>query len=201
MSAILIDVPGLFEPDERETEANFKELSKALKLDYMFKLVFVLRADSRGPSDKDLILMSRVNSCVRNADAEAKVEFQVIINQITSTEMYDMYQKELAFDNFESFFSTLHIKDYSFDISIRKVLLFMHDKEKLNNKGFATDILNMLANHIAIRVSLVKDVSVTNEELTAFEIARAHTSSFFAGALTTLGLIAYFFPSFQSGIV
>ncbi|KAG0237572.1 hypothetical protein BGW41_008372 [Actinomortierella wolfii] len=191
--AVLIDVPGLFEPDERGMEENCKELTKALGEPYLFKLVFVLKADNRGPSNQDLTLMSRVNSCVLDADAQAKVEYQVIINQTTNTEMYNMYQKEVAHDNFQSFFSTLRIKNYSFDISIKNVLLFMQDDCKLQNKGFAKAILELLAEHVAIRVSLVRDVSVTNEELTTFEIARAHTSSFLAGVITTLGVIRYVF--------
>ncbi|KAF9969470.1 hypothetical protein BGZ73_008179 [Actinomortierella ambigua] len=189
-AAVLMDVPGLFEPNRHQTEVNCVLLTKALRRDYRFKVVFVLKAENRGPSDQDLVLMSVVNKCVRDADSLNKVEFQVIVNQIQDDDVYRMYEKEVARDNFASFFAKLQIENFSFDINIRKVILLMHDKAKLEKKGFAADILKMITGHIAIKVSLVNDIHVTNEELTLFESARAHTATFFAGAVAGMSIIA-----------
>jgi len=47
---VLIDVPGLYEPDESETKHNANELTKALsKKGYDYKLYFVMKAENRGP--------------------------------------------------------------------------------------------------------------------------------------------------------
>ncbi|KAG0269896.1 hypothetical protein BGZ95_001862 [Linnemannia exigua] len=189
--ALLIDIPGLFEPNEQGTKGNCEALTRALRKNYNFKLVFVLKADNRGPSDQDLVLMSKVNSSVREANAMSKVDFQVIVNQIMDTEIYDMYQKEIAHDNFRSFFAKLKIENFSFDIHIKNVRLFMYNKDKITSEGFAYEILKLLTEQTAIRVSLLKDISVTNEELTIFEIARAHAGSFAAGVATTLGVVAW----------
>ncbi|KAF9141403.1 hypothetical protein BG015_001302, partial [Linnemannia schmuckeri] len=125
MSAVLMDIPGLFEPNEQETKNNCEVLTRALRRNYNFKLFFVLKADNRGANDQDLVLMSKVNSCVREANALRKVEFQVIINQIMDKDVYNMYDTHVAHDNFRSFFATLKIEGYSFDIHIKHVYLFM----------------------------------------------------------------------------
>ncbi|GJJ77437.1 hypothetical protein EMPS_09796 [Entomortierella parvispora] len=193
--AVLMDIPGLFEPDEKGTKGNCKVLTRALKKDYNFKLVFVLKADNRGPSDQDLVLMSKVNSSVREANAQRKVEFQVIVNQIMDDDVYDMYKQFVAHDNFRSFFGKLKIENFSFDIQIKTVSLLMHDKGKINNDGFAKEILMILRGQTAIKISLLKDISVTNEELSLFAIARAHAGSFFAGAAAATGVIAWIISS------
>ncbi|KAK3835561.1 MAG: hypothetical protein J3R72DRAFT_424275 [Linnemannia gamsii] len=189
--AMLIDIPGLFEPNEQGTKGNCEALTRALRKDYKFKLVFVLKADNRGISDPDLVLMSKVNSSVREANAQSKVDFLVIVNQIMDTDVYDMYKKHIAHDNFRSFFATLEIKNFSFDIRIKSVSLFMYNKDKISSEGFAEEVLKVIAGQTAIKVSLLKDISVTNEELTIFEFARAHVGSFFAGVATTVGVVAW----------
>jgi GTP-binding protein EngB required for normal cell division len=197
MAAVLMDIPGLFEPNEQETKGNCEVLTRALKKDYSFKLVFVLKADNRGATDQDLVLMSRVNSCVREAGAMDKVEFQVIVNQIMDEQVYNMYERHVAHDNFRALFATLEIKGFSFDIRIQQVHLFMFNKDKIDKGGFASDILKLLFRQTHIRVSLLEDISVTNEELTFFEVTRAHAGSFLAGVATTVGFFAYFFALFQ----
>ncbi|KAG0237571.1 hypothetical protein BGW41_008371 [Actinomortierella wolfii] len=98
-----------------------------------------------------------------------------------------MYQRHIAYDNFKSFFSKLKIKKYSFDISVNKVLLLMHDVSKLENNEFAPDILNLLTGQAAVSISLVKEVSAANEELEEFEKERADFNSGFLLGAAVMG--------------
>lgn len=64
------------------------------------------------------------------------------MNQIMDKAVYDMYQEEMAFDNFESFFDTLEedkeigLRGLSFKISIDSVMLLMFSEEDVYNQRF-----------------------------------------------------------------
>ncbi|KAF9212101.1 hypothetical protein BGZ59_007200, partial [Podila verticillata] len=84
----LIDVPGLFEPNDKETRFNAEKINFALSLGFNYRLYFVLKADNRGPDDKEMVMMSRINECVRKSDG-SQMSFGVIVNQIPSEEVGD----------------------------------------------------------------------------------------------------------------
>ncbi|KAG0310538.1 hypothetical protein BGZ99_000324 [Dissophora globulifera] len=142
-SVVLMDIPGLFEPEEDATQKNAKILTEALRMDYDFKLFFVLKACNRGVNDEDLILMSKVNECICQAQTKTKIDFRVIINQIMDDEVYNLYRDIMAIDNFRSFFAHLKISGYSFnDIRIENVLLLRFDAAKPLRNEFRSEILS-----------------------------------------------------------
>ncbi|KAF9382714.1 hypothetical protein CPB97_006997 [Podila verticillata] len=85
----LIDVPGLFEPDDGKTQSNAKKLTEALSRNYEYKLYFVMKASNRGPDDRELVMMARVNESIKQVSG-CRVSFRVIVNQIMSQEVYAM---------------------------------------------------------------------------------------------------------------
>ncbi|KAF8986331.1 hypothetical protein BGZ52_009093 [Haplosporangium bisporale] len=48
----LIDVPGLFEPSNKETQPNAQKLNEALSLGYSYQIYFVLKAGNVDPTTK-----------------------------------------------------------------------------------------------------------------------------------------------------
>ncbi|KAG0018705.1 hypothetical protein BGZ82_000367, partial [Podila clonocystis] len=74
----LVDVPGLFEPDDNETQFNAKKLRT--------------QAFNRGPDDRDLLMMSKINKCIRQANG-SRVSFRLIVDQIMDQRVYDMYKR------------------------------------------------------------------------------------------------------------
>ncbi|KAF9382713.1 hypothetical protein CPB97_006996 [Podila verticillata] len=135
---MLVDVPGLFEPDDKETLFNARKLTQALSKGYDYKLYFVMKATNRGPEDRDLVMMSKINDCIRQADG-SRVSFRLIVNQIPNEEVYEMYKDSLANDNCESLFKIMaeEIPEFAFDIKIDGVTLLMFNTEAANNRGFA----------------------------------------------------------------
>ncbi|KAF9112124.1 hypothetical protein BGX27_003937 [Mortierella sp. AM989] len=118
----LIDAPGLFEPMDKKSENSIRELKVLLRRGYDCRVYFVLKSSNRGPTDDELSMIADVNNCVREA-GDAKVSYRVIVNQIMEQEIFDMYNENLASDNFRSLFSTLRIKNLSFNIKIDRVIL------------------------------------------------------------------------------
>ncbi|KAG0306104.1 hypothetical protein BGZ98_002968 [Dissophora globulifera] len=100
-------------------------------MDYDFKLFFVLKASNRGVRDEDLILKSKVNECICQAQTKSKIAFRVIINQIMDDEVYNLYRDNMAIDNFRRFSADLKISGHKFTkIHIDNVLLFRFDTIK-----------------------------------------------------------------------
>ncbi|KAG0282416.1 hypothetical protein BGZ96_000494 [Linnemannia gamsii] len=173
---LLVDVPGLFEPDNKRTKRNAELLSEALKKGYDYKLYFVLKASNRGPDDADMVMMSRINECIQQANG-AKVSFRVIINQIQDDEVEKMYRTEVAEDNFKSLFESLDIENFSFDINIDSVTLVRFNEQAVKNRD--ADQYKILRDTISsevreqkkARVSLVKDIELTNEDLKLYQKA------------------------------
>ncbi|KAG0310539.1 hypothetical protein BGZ99_000325 [Dissophora globulifera] len=187
--AVLMDIPGLFEPDQNGTERNATVLTEALKMRYDFKLFFVLKADNRGVGDADLILMSKVNECIRQAQTKVRIKFRVIINQIMDDDVYNMYETSVAVDNFRGFFAGLTIKGYSFsDIHILSVLLLRFDKQKILRNEFSPEILSDVTRQRNVPVSVTANISVSNEEILGFKEARSRLPDFFAGVGVTVAL-------------
>ncbi|KAI9241264.1 MAG: hypothetical protein BYD32DRAFT_406351 [Podila humilis] len=167
---VLIDVPGLYEPDDDETQRNANELTKALsKKGYDYKLYFVMKADNRGPLNSDLVMMSKVNQCIKKVDG-SRVSFRIIVNQITDQEVYDLYEQRLANDNFATLFKSLKIPGYSFDIKIDKVLLLRFSKEHVRRRGFKDVIAADVFDHSQTAIN-VEELKVSNEDLSLFEAA------------------------------
>ncbi|KAG0258049.1 hypothetical protein BG011_003562 [Mortierella polycephala] len=165
---ILIDIPGLFEPNEKETVLNAKKLNDALRRPYTFKLYFILMANNRGPTNEELVLMSKVNECVRQVDTKISVEFRVIVNQIQSDDVYIMYDQYVAQDNFQGMFSKLEIEGFSFDIRISKVLMLRYDEYMIEKKLFRDILLDDIRSQPGVHISLLKDISATNKDMTTF---------------------------------
>ncbi|KAF9180777.1 hypothetical protein BGZ51_005898 [Haplosporangium sp. Z 767] len=166
---VLMDISGLFEPNEEETVLNAKRLNEALQMPFIFKLYFVLMASNRGPTDEELVLMSKVNRCLRQVDAKTKVEFRVIVNQIQNDDVYRMYDQRVAQDNFQSYFSKLEIEGFSFDIRISKVLLLRYDEDMVEKRLFKNILLDDIRSQPGVYVSLLKDISATNKDVTTFK--------------------------------
>ncbi|KAG0023100.1 hypothetical protein BGZ80_010402 [Entomortierella chlamydospora] len=126
---LLMDVPGMYEASNERTKQNASQLTEALSKGYNYKLYFVLKADNRGPPDPELVMMAKVNECVKQING-AKVTFRIIVNQINDAATYNMYRDELAYDNFKSFFEALDgLEDFSFDINIDHVELIRFDEK------------------------------------------------------------------------
>lgn len=66
---MLIDVPGLNESNEKEAQPNAKRLTHALSRGYDYKPHFVAKADNRVLTSPDLVLMSKINKCVKKLTA------------------------------------------------------------------------------------------------------------------------------------
>ncbi|KAF9165232.1 hypothetical protein DFQ26_000390, partial [Actinomortierella ambigua] len=165
---LLVDVPGLFEPKKEATKRNARMLTEALRRGYRYNLTFVLKASNRGFEHADLLMMSKVNECVRQADG-AKITFKVIINQIMDDAVYDMYDKTVVKDNFQCQLAELKEEGYHFDISIKSVLLLRHAQDFAQNTTFK-DVLTKFecSWQQKAHVVLDKDISATNEDLYDF---------------------------------
>ncbi|KAG0315732.1 hypothetical protein BG000_005093, partial [Podila horticola] len=166
---ILIDAPGLYEPLEKETQNNAKKLTEALKKGYDYKLYFVMLASNRGPDDKEMVMMSRINDCIKKADG-SRVSFRVIVNQIPDQKVYDMYQESLADDNCESLFASMDIEGFSFDIKIDNVMLLMFDKEEVSKCGFEERIAADVYQHTPTAITTTA-LKASNDDITLFEAA------------------------------
>ncbi|KAG0306106.1 hypothetical protein BGZ98_002970 [Dissophora globulifera] len=164
--AVLMDIPGLFEPEQDATHNNAKMLTEALKRNYDFKLFFVLKADNRGPPNNELILMSKVNECVHQAQAETRVKFTAIINQIMDDNVYKLYADYVVDDKFRGLFTKMKIPGCIFnDIHIENVIMLRFDEEKIRLKKFGPEILPGITFQKAIPVFVKKDIIVTEEDL------------------------------------
>ncbi|KAF9112126.1 hypothetical protein BGX27_003939 [Mortierella sp. AM989] len=166
---LLMDVPGLFEPDDRETEYNARKLTEALRKGYEYKLYFVLKASNRGPDDAEMLMMARINECV--GKAKSKATFRVIVNQIQEQDIYEMYEKNVAADNCRGLFEMVKIEGYSFDIKVENVLLIRYDKRAIELKQLQEVIGKDVMAHSVTFVDLIRDIFAKNEDLNSFSKA------------------------------
>lgn len=165
----LIDVPGLFEPNDKETKFNALQLKDALSRGYKYRLYFVLRADNRGPDDKEMVMMSKIGECIGNFDG-SQISFGVIVNQIRSNDVYDMYQQEMAHDNFQSMFRGLDMPGLTFDIKIDSVLMLWFDEHGLDEYRFRDELAKEIHKHPATAIELKKDIQFCNDDLKLYQI-------------------------------
>ncbi|KAF9344924.1 hypothetical protein BGX26_003743 [Mortierella sp. AD094] len=186
----LIDVPGLYAPDnDDETERNARSLRDSLSRGYEYKLYFVLEGKNRGPDNAELAMMSRVSQCVKSIDG-AQVTFRVIVNQITSRRVYEMYRSKLASDNFESFFSKLNNAPedhpFRFDIQIDHVELILHDESAIANNTLKDRIAQDVETHKQTLLS-VGELNISNADLHVLQKALLALSApiFLAGEVVT----------------
>ncbi|KAF9205417.1 hypothetical protein BGZ49_004044 [Haplosporangium sp. Z 27] len=188
--ATLIDIPGLYAPDDDETENNVKQLQHALSLGYEYKIYFVLKADNRGPVDSEYVMMAKVNQWVKTVDG-AQVTFRVIVNQIIDDEVYDMYDSYMAKDNFKNVFSEMNGREgmpYSFDIRIDHVLLLPYSK-LIKSKVFETQIADDVKTHKKTRLGLEQKFEASNKDLHLFNAAMIALSPVFAAAAAVTAAI------------
>ncbi|KAF9352754.1 hypothetical protein BGX26_009467 [Mortierella sp. AD094] len=161
---VLIDVPGLFEPDNKQTQSNAQKINEALKKPYSYKIFFVLKAESNGPDNREMVMMAKVNECVRQATG-AKVKFGVIINQIADDQVYQMYYEEAVENKFQKHFSSLTIPGFSFDIDIGHVALLSRDKTAVQQNGLRDAILDAVKLQEAVSLNLEKPIHFSNKDL------------------------------------
>ncbi|KAF9352751.1 hypothetical protein BGX26_009464 [Mortierella sp. AD094] len=160
---VLMDVPGLYEPDSKETENNAKILTKVLKRGYDYKLYFILKASNRGPDDKELVMMAKVNECVQQAGSNAI--FRVIVNQILDEEVYDLYLKCMANDNCQRMFETLKIDGFSFNITVDSVLLLCFNRAAIKENALKKFLEKEVHEHFSSPVKLKKDLKASNNDI------------------------------------
>ncbi|KAF9212102.1 hypothetical protein BGZ59_007201 [Podila verticillata] len=174
-SVILMDVPGLYESHEQATQRNAKALTNALsEKGYDYKLYFVTKADNRGPSNADLVMMSKINQCIKQVTG-SRVSFRVIVNQIMGRDMYDMYQQEMAFDNFKSFFKALdtdeiELRGFSFAIEIDKVMLLRFSEGDVKNSRFKDVIAADVCECSQYEIEM-EELKASNEDVSLFDAA------------------------------
>ncbi|KAG0330775.1 hypothetical protein BG000_011462, partial [Podila horticola] len=181
---LLVDVPGLFEPDDNETQFNARKLTQALSKGYDYKLYFVLKASNRGPDDHDLLMMSKINECIRQANG-SRVSFRLIVNQIVDQRVYDMYKEGLQDDNCKSLFATMaaEIPEFSFDIQIDNVMLLRFDKETVSSRGFADQLAEDVLRHRQYAIIIERALQIGEVILKLFQAAmRAAASTPLASA-------------------
>ncbi|KAF8925966.1 hypothetical protein BGZ52_006233, partial [Haplosporangium bisporale] len=169
-TVMLVDVPGLFEPSEKATQNNALELNVALRLDYEFKFFFIMKADNRGPSDAELVMMSKVNECIKTSYG-SRVSFRVIVNQIMNDEVNKIYEDHVAKDNCKSLFQDLNIPGFSFDIKIDSVILLRYSPEDVSCGGFKAKMEEEVYQHSEELIRVTKSLQFSNADLTFFQKA------------------------------
>ncbi|KAF9352752.1 hypothetical protein BGX26_009465 [Mortierella sp. AD094] len=155
-NVVLIDVPGLFEPSDKNTQENAKKLTHALKKGYDYKIFFVMKAGNNGAGDADVRMMAEVDKCVRQVDG-SKVMFRVFINQIMEQRVHDMYQEKVAKDNFQGFFSSLDDNEPKIDINIDRVILLPFSEDDIRHGRLKETIAREVESHCAVKLK-VKDI-------------------------------------------
>ncbi|KAG0330777.1 hypothetical protein BG000_011464 [Podila horticola] len=175
---LLVDVPGLFEPDDTETQFNARKLTQALSKGYDYKLYFVLKASNRGPDERDLLMMSKINECIRQANG-SRVSFRLIVNQIMNQRVYDMYKEGLQDDNCKSLFATMaaEIPEFSFDIQIDNVMLLRFDEETVGSRGFADQLAEDVRKHKKYTIIIESPLQISEVILMLFQAAMRATST------------------------
>lgn len=168
-TVILVDVPGVFEPNESNTKNNAVELNAALKLDYDFKLFFIMKADNRGPSDAEMVMMSKINDCIQHIDG-THVSFRVIVNQIMSDDVNKLYEENIAKDNCKSLFLGLDIPGFSFDIKIDSVMLLRYSPKDVSCGGFKTKMEKEVYQHCEERIRMAKTLEFSNDDLKLYQM-------------------------------
>ncbi|KAF9356265.1 hypothetical protein BGX26_005487 [Mortierella sp. AD094] len=96
---VLIDVPGLFEPD----------------------------ANNSGPEEAEVCMMATVGRCVKQADG-SNVPFRVIINQVMEDRVQKMNEEQVANDKFKGFFEKLRESGTEIDVDIEGITLIRFNK-------------------------------------------------------------------------
>ncbi|KAF9308787.1 hypothetical protein BG003_010615 [Podila horticola] len=167
---LLIDVPGVYEPSEKETMHNAKKLTEALSRGYDYKLYFIMEAGARGPEDKELVMMSKINQCIKQATG-SRVSFRIIVNKIMDQQIYDMYQQNLADDNCKSLFASMDMPKFPFkDIQIDRVVLLRYDKDMLERKTFGDVIAADVRQHSQYAIT-TGELKFSKADLTVYNAA------------------------------
>ncbi|KAK3808458.1 MAG: hypothetical protein J3Q66DRAFT_354869 [Benniella sp.] len=159
---ILIDTPGLYEARNEATKANAEKMTEALRKGYDYKIFIVLKASNRGITPEDLSLMSKVSKCVQQVNG-AKVEYRIIINQIESDKVYDMYEERVAKDNFRGIIEVIR-DEYELDIEVSGVMLVRSDEAAVNEMRLRESIAEQIKTHTSFQIK-VMDIKADNSDL------------------------------------
>ncbi|KAI9241258.1 MAG: hypothetical protein BYD32DRAFT_484265 [Podila humilis] len=170
-TVMLVDVPGLFEPNEDNTKNNALQLNAALKLDYDFKLFFIMKADNRGPSDAEMIMSDDVSK---------------------------IYEDYVAKDNCKSLFEGLDIPGFSFDIKVDSVMLLRYSPEDVSCGGFKAKMEKEVYQHSQEHIHMEKPLEFTNNDLKLYQMEfwelfkkLTRTKGVIAGVAGGAGLLLY----------
>ncbi|KAF9097775.1 hypothetical protein BGX27_000912 [Mortierella sp. AM989] len=158
---VLIDVPGLLEPNPRNIPINAGKIANALNRRYNYKLFFVLRAKNSGIDDAEVEMMVKLSECVRQEDG-SKVPFGVFINQIQSQRVFDMYHEKVIKDNFSEFFNSLKGERPTADVEIDCVNPFWFDEDGIENFTLRDTVVKAIASHKAVQ--LRPDIQIILED-------------------------------------
>ncbi|KAF9379375.1 hypothetical protein CPC16_010793 [Podila verticillata] len=156
---LFIDLPDLHDYRDTATERNAEKLTEALsKEGYDYKLYLVTLATNRGPTDAELVMMSKVNQYIKRTGV-SHVSFRVIVNQIMERNTYKLYQ-ELADDNFKSYFKSLDTEQvlpgFKFDITVDSVILLMFSNDDIINQRFKDTIAADVCQRSQYEVKMAK---------------------------------------------
>jgi GTPase Era involved in 16S rRNA processing len=160
---ILIDTPGLYEARNEATKSNAEKMTEALRKGYDYKIFIVLKASNRGITPEDLSLMSKVSKCVQQVNG-AKVEYRIIINQIESDKLYDMYEERVVKDNFRGIIEAIR-DEYELDIEVSGVMLVRSDEAAVNEMRLRESIAEQIQTHASYQIK-VMDIKADNKDLT-----------------------------------
>ncbi|KAF9435839.1 hypothetical protein BGZ76_005414 [Entomortierella beljakovae] len=188
---VLMDVPGLFEPNDGETIINAAKLTQALRRGYEYKLYFVLHAHCRGIPNEELLMMYKVNEVVRQAGSWAT--FRIIVNQIPDDDVYRLYRDAIAEDNCRGLFEELNIEGYSFNhIQIEEVMLVrFSSSDVINGRGtLSRALVENVQTHRAAPVTLSKPITTSNKELSFFASLLKSFLEIATVALYIIGIVA-----------
>ncbi|KAF9325723.1 hypothetical protein BG006_010810 [Podila minutissima] len=196
-TVMLIDVPGLFEPDDAATMVNASVLNVALKMDFEFKIFFVMTANNRGPQDREMVMMSKINECIKTA-AGSRVSFRLIVNQIMSDDVYKMYEHHVAKDNCKTLFKDLDIEGFSFDIKIDSVMLLRFDEVDIYYGRFREKMEKEVYQHSPVVIKMEMPLAFSNEDLNmyaasfrAFVQKMYNTGGLFRGAVGAMSWLLH----------
>ncbi|KAG0221553.1 hypothetical protein BGX31_009742 [Mortierella sp. GBA43] len=162
---ILIDIPGLYESNNRATRLNGAKLMRALSKGYNYNLFFVLSDNNRGPSSEDLALMSKVSDCVRQVSG-AKVTIDLIINQIRD-EVNLAYWKYLI-DSKELEKKLSSPKLDGLDINYSNTTFLMFDRDAVAGNEYEEVLCGTIKAQRPTQIHVVKEIVADNHDYRFF---------------------------------
>jgi hypothetical protein len=162
---LLIDIPGLYEPDNRATKLNGAKLMRALSRGYNYKLFFVLSDNNRGPSSEDLALMSKVSYCVRQVSG-AKVTVDLIINQIRDEVNFEFWKYLIDSKELEKKLSIPELDGLNINYSNTTFLMF--DRGAIAKNEYEEVLCGTIEAQHPNQIHVVREIVTDNQDYKFF---------------------------------